>query len=119
MSRNLCNGNICDRCSGNVHRTGEWKNGADFEEIRRTPYKEYLHQRFCYARCCRCGTPYLGWGEYQAGGDFTGEIIDLSFRSTFDDESYEDDQPMATIPTLNEEIEAAIAFESEAQEKGQ
>lgn len=119
MSRNLCEGNTCRRCGGDVYRTGEWRSGKDFVQISRMPYREYDSVMFCHARCCECGTPYLGWGHLlEQQGSFDGSIIDLSYRNSFNDEPTTGDEPVTKARTDDEKRSDAWCFEKMKEGEG-
>jgi hypothetical protein len=91
MSRNLGYGDHCGQCSAAVKVVGETKS---FGEVRpNSPYlPEYHAMMVADAECPDCGAKYLAWMTYgQYGG--SDVPIDLSYRSTFNDEPGEADMP--------------------------
>lgn len=110
MSRNLAQRG-CHQCNSS---------DIQYEEGRRliTPaeagvyYDEYYNLVVCNAHCAICGTKYLAWFNYPKGSranDIGQTHVDLSYRSTFNDEPGEDDVPtkltQAQIDLDDEELD--------------
>ena len=102
MSRNLCRTD-CQRCSGPI--TLDEDPRLVTKEETGVYFAEYRGMLVANAECAWCKARYLAWltrpqrwpgvGNSESRGVW--EPIDLSFRSTFNDEPGPDDLPEATI----------------------
>jgi hypothetical protein len=96
VSRNLLK-TRCDRCRGSIALSGPVH---DITRAEAGVYlSEYAGLQVADASCLRCGARYIGWvsnamSRYRYGhhGE-DGEVFDLSYRSTFDDEPGDGDLP--------------------------
>jgi hypothetical protein len=99
VSRNLCSTSctICDetpKLDGDPHPITEEEAGRYFDE--------YAGMIVCNARCPNCDAKYLAWVDERQRksihrpyryADHDGAFVDLSFRSSFNDEPGPDDLP--------------------------
>lgn len=95
MSRNLCRTD-CYFCKGKV----EAKDPARAPTVADCGryFESFSGMRFAQAECVDCEAKYLAWYEMVGRISVTGEgIIDLSFRSSFNDEPGPDDYPRHRI----------------------
>ncbi len=101
MSRNLCR----TECHGSV--TLEETPRPITHKEAGTYFEEFEGMLVADAICPHCRTKYLAWVDesprIRGGGRRTpeyGGIIDLSFRSTFNDEPGDNDLPEYDIQTI-------------------
>jgi len=99
VSRNLCRTG-CWYCHGRVARQGpvHLATGDDVGGHA----DEYGGRLWCAeAMCVDCEAKYLAWFNYPGAGDYRNarqpEVVDLSFRSTFDSKPGEADKPKWVI----------------------
>lgn len=92
MSRNL-GYTLCDRCGSDV-RLEETPRYITPEEAG--PYfRNYHGMLVANAVCWDCGARYLAWMNYHGlPAPEDGRPVDLSYRSTFNDEPGPDDLPV-------------------------
>ena len=113
MSRNLCR-TSCYFCKGEVKLTEEPRKGT---EVDFGGYKDqYDGMIIANAECSDCEAKYLAWidertrcsQEYHGCNRYTvvkGKFIDLSFRSSFNDEPDVDDLPRWKFVTTRQRVE--------------
>ena len=86
MSRNLCNGDLCEFCGERV-KLVETRRRIRPEEAG-IYYDEFKDGWFANAECYLCLGQYIAWVR-----EYDNSIYDLSFRSTFNDEAGDADMP--------------------------
>jgi hypothetical protein len=103
MSRNLCQRN-CYFCPGDI-KLLEAPRPITKEDCG-VYFKEYDGMLVAHAHCVACLAKYTAWVTGPAGSNWNsvpreeGQThVDLSFRSTFDDEPGEDDLPRYKVVT--------------------
>ena len=102
MSRNICDGDNCYYCYASV-RADEKPRLATKDDVGR--YTETYEGRLwvAHATCPRCEAKYLAWYSrvpFPRGSPSLlceDHIVDLSFRSTFNDEPGPADKPRWVI----------------------
>ncbi len=101
MSRNLSRTN-CRFCDGDVALV-EPARPVTEADVGPHFMAEYRGMSAADAECVDCGGKYLAWIRYVRPAwpahDETAPFVDLSFRSTFDDEPGEADFPSCNIRT--------------------
>lgn len=118
MSRNLCK-TECDRCG-----TERLALEEGFRPITRAEagkyFDEYDGMRVAKAYCPTCGAQYLAWEHYPwepvpEKSPHVPPYVDLSFRSTFNDEPGEEDLPYPRIlERLNTVKDARVSIPSDS-----
>jgi len=106
MSRNLCQTN-CDFCDGRVSLEEPPRPIRHYEAGRY--YNEFEGMLVADAECNACGAKYLAWVDEttrfkwgfsarRAEACDEPPFVDLSFRSTFNDEPGKADMPFDMLP---------------------
>lgn len=92
MSRNLCRTN-CEFCGGEIALLEAFRPITEAEAGQY--YQEYRSLFVCNAYCRDCEARYLAWKNYilDPVSSKQSNPVDLSFRSTFNDEPGEADLP--------------------------
>jgi hypothetical protein len=104
VSRNLGRTD-CYYCQGEVRPVEEWRPISPTDA--RGYFDEYQGMPVAAAACVDCEAKYLAWGwnpNRSAYPGDAGEICDLSFRSTFDDEPGREDLPKWAIRVVRERV---------------
>lgn len=101
MSRNIGDTKCC-LCSGQINLTEPTR--AFRKEDSPAYWSEYADMIVAHAKCVSCHAQYIAWMGNIPGQPDTRielkppvEILDLSYRSTFNDEAGPEDMPVVTL----------------------
>lgn len=105
MSRNLCE-TSCSWCNGEVIL--EEAGRPILEEECGAYFREYRSMLVANAHCRECEAKYLAWVDWPGNSYWTNKgdraFMDLSFRSTFNDEPGLEDQPKYMIEVVRHRV---------------